>query len=96
MQKAIGNNQTRKLIVNHYNDIIQEEKNAYQETNKTMALKLVQNRLNEREYFLVNQSKKKKEETKKKRGNDESDGSHEFDTPKKKKEDDISDSLQFD
>ena len=41
VKNAILDDQTRKLILKHYNSIIKEEKNIYQKTNNTLALKLV-------------------------------------------------------
>lgn len=40
MQNAIKNDETRKLIIKHYNNIINDEKDAYQKSNMTLALKL--------------------------------------------------------
>ena len=60
MQNAIKNDETRKLIIKHYNNIINDEKNQYKKTNMTLALKLQSNKLNEREYFVVNDQKVKR------------------------------------
>ena len=40
IKDAINNNLTRKNIIKHYNDIIQEEQINVQKTNKSLALKL--------------------------------------------------------
>ena len=55
MLHAIGNDETRRLIVSHYNDIVREEKMLYTKTNKTVALKLMQGGLHDKEFFIVRQ-----------------------------------------
>ena len=50
---------TRKNIVKHYNDIIQEEKMNVQKTNKSLALKLAPQSFISRVNFTVAEKKKK-------------------------------------
>lgn len=40
LKKAIAGEETRSLIINHYNDIIQDEQRQYRKTNKSLAMKL--------------------------------------------------------
>ena len=39
-ERAVKSDETRKLIIRHYNSIITDEKDLYRKTNRTMALKL--------------------------------------------------------
>jgi hypothetical protein len=50
---------TRKNIVKHYNDIIQEEKMNVQKTNKSLALKLAPQSFISRMNFNVPEKKRK-------------------------------------
>jgi hypothetical protein len=59
VKDAISNNYTRKNIVKHYNDIIQEESINVQRTNKSLALKLAPMSYLSRVNFAVADKKKK-------------------------------------
>ena len=54
VKQAIQSDTVRGVIVNHYNDIITDEKQQLQANNKSIALKIAQSRVEAREYFAVN------------------------------------------
>ena len=59
IKELLENAGTRKLIAEHYNDIVLEEKNIYKKSNRALALKLIDDQVNEKGEFRVRKTKKK-------------------------------------
>jgi len=61
LKNAIKSDETRKMIISHYNDIIQDEQKQYRRTNKTLAMKLnmKKGQIIDKEEFPINEEKRK-------------------------------------
>ena len=57
MKEAIFNDNLRKLIVNHYNDIVAEDQANQKRQNKSLALKLFNKDAVQRDFFNVREKK---------------------------------------
>mmetsp|Transcript_5915 Transcript_5915/g.10087 ORF Transcript_5915/g.10087 Transcript_5915/m.10087 type:complete len:219 (+) Transcript_5915:144-800(+) len=59
IKNKINDQETRNLIINHYKDIVQEEKDIYRKQKKSIALRLVNDSFNPHNSFKIHETRKK-------------------------------------